>query len=111
MDDYYFVIDVCNDWDDLEHYDDLRHNDDLNHNDKLGDYKEAEDWGQFIDIDNNVKRNTDFLYNKKENYIYIDKYELKKIQQNSCEATNLILKISSTTFITIGLTYLILFIL
>jgi acetyltransferase-like isoleucine patch superfamily enzyme len=94
MEDHCFAIDIYND---LGYYDDL-------------DYKEAEDWGQFIDIDN-IKTNTDFLYNKKENYTYIDKYEFKEIPKNNSLATKMFIRISSTTFITIGFTYFILSIL
>ena len=76
------------------------------------DYKDhnlEEDWGHFVDIeiDTNIKRNTKYLHNKKSSYISADEYKLKKKPKNNSIVTNILIKISSTTFITIGVTYLI----
>ena len=70
-----------------------------------------DEWGYFIDIDNNNdyndKYNDEYNYNNLDNYIQNYNYN----EENILKASNMIIKISSTTLLTIGVTYLILSIL
>jgi hypothetical protein len=68
-------------------------------------YKEEDEWGYFIDIDNDDLRYCDNFDN------YINNYSYKYNEENILKASNIIIKISSTTLLTIGVTYLILCIL
>jgi len=64
-----------------------------------------EDWGQFIEIDRHDKPYSNYVNNINDKNIN-DKNN--KITENNSSLSLIIIRISSTTFITIGLTYLIL---
>ena len=71
-----------------------------------------DEWGYFIDIDNNndeynYEHNDEYNDNNLDNYFQNYNYN----EENILKASNMIIKISSTTLLTIGVTYLILSIL
>jgi len=73
------------------------------------DYDLEDDWGYFIDID---KHNEPYYYDNFDNFDnYIQHYSYNYDEENILQASNMIIKISSTTLLTIGVTYLILSIL
>ena len=67
-----------------------------------------DEWGYFIDVDNNDYEYHESQYDDTcDNYIQNHDYN----EENILKASNMIIKISSTTLLTIGVTYLILSIL
>jgi hypothetical protein len=70
---------------------------------------EEENWGYFVDIEIDIENKKIQKKRKKRKKIYID--DFKKMQPNISIVSLMLIRISSTTLFTIGVTYFILSIL
>jgi hypothetical protein len=120
MDEYCYAVDIYNDWghfyetEPVHSYETGVHSTEYKNNNELHEVFLDEEWGHFVDIDNDIKMIDNDIKmtdnDKKIKTRYKNDYCYEK-PQNTSLATNVLLRISSTTLFTIGFAYLILSIL